>query len=260
MISFQPGQAVSHAYILFAAASDEREEESLRLAAAMLCESAGARPCGQCRACRKVLRGVHPDVVWVEPEVKDHRRETKIGQIRAVLADAYITPTEAERKVFILREADTMNPNAQNAFLKLLEEPPRSASFILAVRNPAQLLPTVRSRCELLRRNTEPERPAESALRDAEDYLSACAEPSPAARLRWCRDHENDEKETVQAFLQAALVLLTDKLGGREILPQLDGAEALRQTRRMEQALEYLSSNVSVKHLMGLLSVPSENY
>ncbi len=259
MISFQPGQAVSHAYILSAASPEERETESIHLAAAMLCESEGARPCLQCRSCRKVLRGVHPDVVWVDPEVKEHRREIKVGQIRAILADAYIMPTEAARKVYILRSADTMNLNAQNAFLKLLEEPPKSASFLLAVSNPAQLLPTVRSRCELLRRNTEPERPPESALRDAEDYLSACSEKNLTPRLRWCRDHENDDKESVLAFLQAALVLLTDKLGGENILPQLSEAEALGQTRRMEQALEYLRANVSVKHLMGLLSVPSDH-
>lgn len=259
MISFQPRQAVSHAYILSAASLDEREEESVQLAAAMLCESEGVRPCGQCRACRKVLRGVHPDVIWVEPEVKEHRREIKVDQIRTVLSDAYIMPTEAQRKVYVLRGADTMNRSAQNAFLKLLEEPPRSASFVLAVSNPAVLLPTVRSRCELLRRNAEPEPPEESALRDAEAYLSACGEKSAVPRLRWCRDHENDDKETVQAFLQAALVLLTRKLGGETVLPKLSEAEALRQTRRMEQALEYLRSNVSVKHLMGLFAVPSDH-
>lgn len=259
MISFQPGQAVSHAYILSAASPEEREEESVNLAAAMLCQSEGVRPCRQCRACRKVLRGVHPDVIWVEPEVKEHRREIKVDQIRTVLADAYIMPTEADRKVYVLRSAETMNRSAQNAFLKLLEEPPKSAAFILAVGNPAQLLPTVRSRCELLRRNTEPEPPSESAWKDAEDYLSACSETSLVPRLRWCRDHENDDKETVQAFLQAALVLLTKQLGGETILPKLSSAEALRQTRRMEQALEYLRSNVSVKHLMGLLSVPSDH-
>lgn len=259
MIQFQPKQAISHAYILAAADPARREEESVQLAAAMLCESDGARPCAQCRSCRKVLRGVHPDVIWVEPEVREHRQEIKVDQIRGILSDAYIMPTEAARKVYILRGADTMNRSAQNAFLKLLEEPPRSASFILAVSNPAQLLPTVRSRCELLRRNTEAERPEPEAMQAAEDFLSACGETTMAPRLRWCQKHENDDKETVQAVLRAALVLLTEKLGGKPILPQLSEAEALSLTRRMEQAAEYLRSNVSVKHLMGLLSVPADH-
>ena len=70
----------------------------------------------------------------------------KVDQIRSVAATAYILPSEAEKKVYVLRQAELMNLNAQNAFLKLLEEPPRSAAFILAAPSPDSQLTTVRSR------------------------------------------------------------------------------------------------------------------
>ena len=152
MRQFQPGQPILHAYILAASDAALRETEVTALAAAMLCTASGVRPCGQCRDCRKVFRGLHPDVICVDPASGSKRPVFKVDQIRDVSADAYIMPSEAQRKVYVLRQADTMNPAAQNALLKLLEEPPRSASFVLAVERAESLLPTVRSPCRRRRR------------------------------------------------------------------------------------------------------------
>ena len=80
-----------------------------------------------------------------------------MDQIRALRADAYIRPNEGERKVYLLREADEMNPSAQNAMLKLLEEGPSYAAFLLLADNPQKLLQTVRSRCEELSAGQERE-------------------------------------------------------------------------------------------------------
>ena len=174
MRQFQPGQPILHAYILAAADAALRETEAAALAAAMLCTAPGERPCGQCRDCRKVFRGVHPDVICVDPASGSKRPVFKVDQIRDVSADAYVMPSEAQRKVYVLRQADTMNPAAQNALLKLLEEPPRSASFILAAERVESLLPTVRSRCEIIRCNSEAE-----ALPEALCGGIALADPIP---------------------------------------------------------------------------------
>ena len=175
MRQFQPGQPILHAYILAAADAALRETEVTALAAAMLCTAPGERPCGQCRDCRKVFRGVHPDVICVDPASGSKRPVFKVDQIRDVSADAYVMPSEAQRKVYVLRQADTMNPAAQNALLKLLEEPPRSASFILAAERVESLLPTVRSRCEIIRCNSEAEALPETAVQEAETYLALFA-------------------------------------------------------------------------------------
>ena len=151
MLQFQPQEHLLHSYIVASQSEQARDRLALDLAAAMLCRSDGVRPCRTCRDCRKVYDSVHPDVIYVAPDPDAKVPTIKVDQIRSVAATAYILPSEAEKKVYVLRQADTMNLNAQNAFLKLLEEPPQSAAFILAAASPELLLPTVRSRCALLR-------------------------------------------------------------------------------------------------------------
>ena len=139
---------LSHAYLITGGSAEERDALAGRMAAAYLCR--GERPpCGRCGPCRKVAAGAHPDI-WRTAPAPD-KREITVDQIRALRADAYIRPNEGARKVYIIHPADAMNPAAQNALLKVLEEGPSYAAFLLAAARPGLLLDTVRSRCEPLR-------------------------------------------------------------------------------------------------------------
>jgi DNA polymerase-3 subunit delta' len=104
--------------------------------------------CGRCSACLRIARGVHPDVLVVEP---GDSGSIKIEQVRDVIDSAMYRPFEGKRRVVIVDEADALVPAAQNALLKTLEEPPPSSVFILVTSRPDVLLPTVRSRCPQLR-------------------------------------------------------------------------------------------------------------
>ena len=138
---------LSHAYLITGGSGDSRAALIKRMAAAYLCR--GERPpCGRCGPCRKVLAGVHPDVSYTGPA--PGKQETGVDQIRALRSDAYIRPNEGRRKVYVIDPADAMNPAAQNALLKVLEEGPSYAAFLLSAGRPGVLLDTVRSRCELL--------------------------------------------------------------------------------------------------------------
>lgn len=255
MLQFQKNDHISHSYIVATASGTERTRMTTELAAAMLCESEAYRPCRQCRNCRKVFHGVHPDVLFVEPDGSAKTPVLKVEQIRQIAATAYILPSEANRKVYILRQADSMNFNAQNAFLKLLEEPPKSAAFVLAVANPGALLPTVRSRCELLRENAAEAAESEDGLRQAEAYLKTVARSDRAELLRWCAEHENSDAQTLQAFLSAAKSLLVRQLAGENVISALTAEKAMRQLRCIEQCETYRRANVNAKHIFGLLSV-----
>ena len=134
---------LAHAYIISGPEGSGRRTLALRLAQAMLCSGAGAVPCGQCAHCRKVTAGVHPDLIRVGADGADIR----VDAVRAMRTDAYIRPNEGDRKVYLVEGADTMNESAQNALLKLLEEGPAYAAFLLVCRQAGALLPTVRSRC-----------------------------------------------------------------------------------------------------------------
>src|SRR6187401_1079303 len=104
--------------------------------------------CGKCASCRRIERGVHPDVIVIEP---GDMGSIKIEAVRDVVDRAGYRPFEGRRRVVIVDEADAMVPAAQNAMLKTLEEPPSASIFLLVSSLPDALLPTVRSRCPRLR-------------------------------------------------------------------------------------------------------------
>ena len=166
-------RGLSHAYILSGPAGSGKRTLARLLSAALVCTGAGERPCLACPGCRKAMGDIHPDVIRTGDDGKD----ITVSQIRALRADAYIRPNEAERKVYILEHAHTMNQSAQNAMLKLLEEGPAYAAFLLLAENGAALLPTVRSRCESL--TLSPVTP-----RQAEDYLAQRWPDLPPERIR----------------------------------------------------------------------------
>jgi DNA polymerase-3 subunit delta' len=104
--------------------------------------------CGTCPACTRIARGVHPDVLIVEP---GDTGSIKIEQVREIIERAAYRPFEGRRRVVIIDEADALVAGAQNALLKTLEEPPPASVFLLITSRPDALLPTVRSRCPRLR-------------------------------------------------------------------------------------------------------------
>ena len=156
---------LSHAYLVTGGSGDSRAALVKRLTAAYLCQGDDP-PCGRCRPCRKVEADAHPDVSRTAPA--PDRQEITVEQIRSLRADAYIRPNEGKRKVYLIDPADAMNPAAQNALLKVLEEGPAYAAFLLSAAQPGRLLDTVRSRCELLSLPPEEEKPDPEVQKRAE--------------------------------------------------------------------------------------------
>jgi DNA polymerase III gamma/tau subunit len=144
----------THAWLLHGGTAAEREKLAGEIAAAAVCRGSEP-PCGICPACVKAAKGLHPDIIRVERE--EDKASILVRQIRALGEDAAIAPNEADRKVYIVPEADKLNPQAQNAFLKLLEEPPKGVCFVLCAASIGSILPTVLSRCTRVRLRGEEE-------------------------------------------------------------------------------------------------------
>jgi DNA polymerase-3 subunit delta' len=104
--------------------------------------------CGSCSACTRIARGVHPDVLTLVPNDKGN---IKIDLVREAIDRVGYRPFEGRRRVTLVDSADGLERSAQNALLKVLEEPPSSSVFMLVTSLPDLLLPTVRSRCPQLR-------------------------------------------------------------------------------------------------------------
>src|SRR5512136_2772802 len=150
-----------HAYLFAGPEGVGKGMAARLLAQAANCERDDGDACGNCPACRKIARGVHPDVLVVEPErdmARAGRWEPKGGRTpsRDIVVDQVrelvdrrlsLRRFEGRRRFVILDPADAMNPQAQNALLKTLEEPPDDTTLVLVAAGGDALLPTIRSRC-----------------------------------------------------------------------------------------------------------------
>ncbi|AIS51304.1 DNA polymerase III subunit delta' [Thermoanaerobacter kivui] len=115
------------------------------------CKDNVSKPCFKCNSCIKMISKNHPDVFFIEPE----GNSIKVDTIRYITNEINIKPYEANKKIFIIDEAHKMTTAAQNAFLKTLEEPPLYGLFILIAPRQEELLPTIVSRCNVIRFNKE---------------------------------------------------------------------------------------------------------
>lgn len=252
---------LSHAYMLIGPDGDGRERAVKRLAASLLCAEPDA-PCMRCRDCRKIMNGVHPDLIAVERQTDDKgrlRQEVLVGQIRAVTSDAYVAPNEAIRKVYVIREADRMNTEAQNALLKALEEPPGHACFLLCAAAADALLPTIRSRCVRVDDTDRDAVPRETSDL-AREFIALAAAGNAAEMTRFCFLRARLSREDAAALLEEIGDALGDILSGRLNDPGLDARGMLRLTARLEHAGELLRRNISPKQVFGLLAAQYDLY
>jgi DNA polymerase-3 subunit delta' len=122
-----------------------RQTTAKALAMAVNCANrVDVSACNACRSCQKVISGNHPDVIIVEPS----GAFIKIDQVRSLRQQLRFAPLERGRRVIIINDAQTMNAEASNAMLKILEEPPKDTHIILTASQVTDLLPTIASRCQ----------------------------------------------------------------------------------------------------------------
>lgn len=187
-----------HALLLAGPAQVGKRTLATALAAALICQ-AGDKPCGQCRSCRLIAQGVHPDVRLVAADDSERGRDgvLKIDQIRALQREAALAPMEAPHKVFVLREMERANLPAANALLKTLEEPPAHVVLLLTSARPHALLPTIVSRCQVLSLRALPQPDVVDALaghwrapREQATLLARLSE----GRLGWAVQRLTDDK------------------------------------------------------------------
>lgn len=159
---FQSGN-IPHALLFTGNDGVGKKKTALAFAGALNCrtiaghgslQGASLEPCGTCRPCKKIAAGHHPDVVVLEPV----QSQIKIAAVRNLTAALAVKPYEALKRVVVIHRAQALNPQAANALLKLLEEPPADTILILIAVNTYSLLPTIVSRCQQISFKPIPDR------------------------------------------------------------------------------------------------------
>ena len=165
---------VAHAYLIHGEKGTGKKMLAGLFAKTLECEAGGTDPCGTCRSCVQCDSGNQPDIIWVT-----HEKPTVISvdDIREqVNKDIIVRPYSSRYKVYIIPEAELMNPQAQNALLKTIEEPPEYAVFMLLTNNIDKMQPTIISRCITL--NLKP-----VGELDMMEYLSGMGVPAAKAKV-----------------------------------------------------------------------------
>jgi DNA polymerase-3 subunit delta' len=234
------GSTPSHAYLFHGPAGSGKRTAARAFAATLLSEGA-ADPAG---VRTRVQHGTHPDLTWVVPS---GAHEMLVGDVEPVIVGAAMTPFEAARRVFVLERADTLIEQAANKLLKTLEEPAPFVHLLLLTDRLAEVLPTIRSRCQLVRfdalppaqlaerigrRGVPPEQAAACArlaLGDGERALELALGDGPALRAGG------------EAFARAALAGRVDAAPWRGLLELRGrrGEAAVAEVRaRLDEELE----------------------
>jgi DNA polymerase-3 subunit delta' len=251
--------SLSHAYIIWGPRDSGKEQLCEALSGAIVCSGIGERPCLSCRDCVKFQKHIHPDIIRIKKE-KD-KREIYVSQIRDVVRDAAILPNEAAKKVFIVEDADEMNAFAQNAFLKLLEEPPSHAAFILLGTNPGGFLQTIRSRCIELQTvcvssHIDPDSVSHQEL--ASSVLSAFRAGEKLTLLSLTTKVEKLERAQISDFLDALYLVSADTIKNEP--GAVDRGRMYQLLELLQRLQSMVRFNVGSGHIAGLLAAKLNGY
>ncbi|WP_026180160.1 DNA polymerase III subunit delta' [Hahella ganghwensis] len=169
-----------NAILLTGPAGIGKLELARRLSCLLVCDRPDPEPCGECKSCRLLEAGSHPDLMSVLPE--EGSKSIKIDQVRALSEFVHSRPQVGRRLVAVVSPAEAMNVYSANAMLKTLEEPPTSVVIILVTGQASLLLPTIRSRCQIIK----------------------LAMPDTVLAGKWLADHTGQGEEDTAQLLRSA--------------------------------------------------------
>lgn len=262
---------LSHALILEGSDDESRFLAATEIASAIMCEGEN-RPCGVCSHCLKCSKGIHPDLHIVEKA--DDSAMIKVDAIRALKTTALLFPNEAKKSVFIIRQANLMNPQAQNALLKIFEEPAPHLCFILTCPSKGAFLDTIISRAtiyslgEEIIEQTAGDNKADSL---ASELIVTLACENEFSFIKKTAVFQKDKKlfsSVISAMIPIARDALVIKSGGKDLLVEdstaskkLAASFTQKKTARLLECLQEFSDslqfspnhNLAVTRLCSLL-------
>ena len=252
-------QRLPHTIIIEGDSKDERDSAAMLLAAAAVC-TAEDKPCLNCNQCKKILDGLHPDMLIPQPSKKLKSGIISLQELREdFLSQASIKPNEADCKIYLFTDADRLlREDSQNTLLKIIEEPPQNILFLFTAEKAKALLPTVRSRAHIitLSRTYVPDEQSEEIAEAITDGVVHLYEYDLLVTLSSLGKKEEIEAaltafcEKLRLALSFQSGIRTDDACAQKLARRLDRARIIALTEITLAAIAKLKTNVNQQLLL----------
>lgn len=233
--------------VLVECQNEKEGEDFARFIANCLVCRGDFKPCGACSDCLKAQKNGHPDITETDG-VKGKSRNFTVDAVREIRDDAFIVPNESDRKIYILKNAHNMNEQAQNAILKILEEPPAYVYFIIVTNSKSTMLETVLSRVQVYSLLSDEGEITEKEENAVKGFVSALLNVNESALMEQTAVFQKNNQ-----FARSVLTLLSEVF--RDALVKKSGFE---REFRFEQEVKTLANSVTAKNLIQLCAVCDE--
>ncbi|MCR5636349.1 MAG: hypothetical protein K6F76_04105 [Clostridiales bacterium] len=241
VIDFLKSDALPHAIILQGANKTESLSAAKFIAAYAVCAGEN-KPCFKCGNCVKAFSKNHPDIMWVKGTGTNGR--INVSDIRRICGDSYIKPNEADCKVYILEDCELLNTQAQNAFLKSLEEPAGNILYILQCTSAYGLLETITSRCISISISSTPDEGSEEkqkAVERASEIASALCK-NTGYDLMWATYFSGGDRDYYLLVLSELKQILVCALLNKAYLPYSAESQNLRKALSKKKLTAMIST------------------
>ncbi len=199
-----------HAVLIDGAGEAQREALARLTAKMTVCINQDRTPCGACEHCRKANENIHPDIITVKKP--DDKKSFRKDDVKLMVADAFLTPNEANKKVYIISELQNMTEESQNLLLKILEEPPAYTCFVLTSQSANAVIGTVLSRVVRLRLGSVKDQEySEKAVEIVKNLSVAVCSRREYDKIKATAPIDGNKKLTVEV-LQLLIAVLRDAI------------------------------------------------
>ena len=237
---------LAHAYLLVGPYTPIMQNIMMDFARSVHCLKQCAFERCDCAICQKIVRGSYPDVHWIGQDTK--AKSIKIEEIRNLISEASLKPFEGNAKIFLFPRAHRLTPDAANAFLKTLEEPAPSTTFVLQVESKSQVLDTLRSRCFEIRFYSEEEKTNPLAL----------DEIFQAGWIGWLDQYQNVQRAELLESLGSLMESLRERMTHSPDKLPISLEHYVEAIEKISETKEALEHNVNQKLALTRLAVHLE--